>query len=605
VAVIALAIPAAPVGAAEPAASAEDFATKLAALAERCDALGLVEQARTTRNWIIPRDPRRQYFFVVPESDSARPTTDAPTVVQQWYAKFRELRRAHAESLWAEVHRDLEEGRAPTAFQKVHELLRHDPDHAEARRVLGYQRVGDRWQTPDRIRTQPGRTTHQTFGWRRNEYWYVDSPHFRITTNANPQAATLLAMRFENAYTVWRQLFFEVWCSADLLRQVLNGTRQFARRSSRYEVVVFRDRDEYLAQLRKIEPQIDVTLAYYHKGQRTAFFYAGDDSPIANQYHEVTHQLFHECEGAAADPGETGDFWICEGMALYLESLRFWDGFCTLGGVESDRLQLARARRLSGEFYLPLAELVELGRIPLQQHPELRRIYTQAAGLTHFLMDGQQGQLRVAAIDYASQVNAGRQKPHALATLCGRPLAELDAQYAEFLQVDDEELRQWAELEVRQRAIVGSPPGERATVRDATPDASRPALSAVENLRLGRTRVTDAGLRQLQRVNLDRLQCLDLSFTATTDAGLACLRSARQLKQLFLESTKIGDQALEVVSEYSQLEELDLSHTAVSEQGLTRLDNLTELKVLWLAGIEVSDDTLSRLKTRLPNVEVR
>jgi hypothetical protein len=192
-----------------------------------------------------------------------------------------------------------------------------------------------------------------------------------------------------------------------------------------------------------------------------------------------------------------------------------------------------------------------------------------------------------------------------LATLCGRPLAELDAQYAEFLQVDDEELRQWAELEVRQRAIVGSPPGERATVRDATPDASRPALSAVENLRLGRTRVTDAGLRQLQRVNLDRLQCLDLSFTATTDAGLACLRSARQLKQLFLESTKIGDQALEVVSEYSQLEELDLSHTAVSEQGLTRLDNLTELKVLWLAGIEVSDDTLSRLKTRLPNVEVR
>ena len=71
--------------------------------------------------------------------------------------------------------------------------------------------------------------------------------------------------------------------------------------------------------------------------------------------------------------------------------------------------------------------------------------------------------------------------------------------------------------------------------------------SRVQNLCLGHTQVTDAGLARLSGV--ERLLWLDLSFTETGDAGLARFAERQKLNQLSLEKTRITAAALETVGD--------------------------------------------------------
>ena len=99
-------------------------------------------------------------------------------------------------------------------------------------------------------------------------------------------------------------------------------------------------------------------------------------------------------------------------------------------------------------------ELVRLGREPLQQHAEIRRIYSQAAGLTHCLMDGDEGRFRSALVDYLSVIYLGRANTATLEKLTGTTLSALDETYKGFLQVRDADLNDLLPPEHRQRLVL-------------------------------------------------------------------------------------------------------------------------------------------------------
>ena len=87
------------------------YAARLNGLAGRCLELKLNEAAQTTREAVIPRDPRRQYIFLPTESDPAKPPADAPQIRQQWYEKFTAYRREQAEALFQLARSELEADR--------------------------------------------------------------------------------------------------------------------------------------------------------------------------------------------------------------------------------------------------------------------------------------------------------------------------------------------------------------------------------------------------------------------------------------------------------------------------------------------------------------
>lgn len=547
------------------------YAARLQGLADRCVELHLDDAATTTRAAALERDPRRQYVFLPAETDTAKPPTDAPQIRHQWYAKFAAIRREQAEALFQLARSELDAAHPTRAYQLLHEVLHVDPDHERVRRILGYRLLNGRWRKPEsEIRTRQMIVANAELGFDAGRHWTAESEHFRIITDHSQDAGRQLAEKLEVLHDVWQQLFFEYWSSAAVLTRRFEGQVPADRSSHRHRVVLFRNRDEYLARLKRQEPQIELSVGLYLEAPKTAYFYIDDQPRDDTYFHEVTHQLFSETGRVPPGVSMQANAWIVEGVAMYMESLRPRDGYCTLGGIDANRLQFARYRTLNQGFYLPLEQLAVLGRRGLQQHQDVRLLYSQAAGLAAFLMDHGRGRYRRLLTDYLQAVYQGRDNAQTLGTLSRVPLADLDRQYRQFLNVTDEDL------------------------------SCLPFMPETRNLSLGRTAITDDGLKHA--ASLTHLEWLDVAYTEVGDAGLAHVKSAARLNHLIAEHTRITDAGLETIAGFRELEILDLTGTQITDAGLARLASLSKLRELWIGQTAVTDAGLEHL-SGLKNLE--
>ena len=552
------------------AAEAASFSDQLATLAAKCDELGLKREAEITRGWIVLRHPARQYLFLPTASDPTAPPAGASMAAKFWYAKFRQHRAGQARALFDESKQAIEKQEPARSYQLLHEVLREDPDHAEARRILGYVKRSSQWTTPEweRMSARPGAVPHPVLGMK---YWRVDAPHFEIVTNGPKHEGLEAARQLENLHALWRQIFYRYWANQEgLAARFAGGNEPLAPPRPKMQVVVFKTREEYVAALAPTHPQIAITLGIYLDRDHKSFFYAGDTSVYPTWYHEATHQLFQEAvPGVADSPGEERNFWALEAAALYMESLKsapasHREGCWTVGGCEADRLQFARYRALSGDFYEPLGRLATHGRTQIQESPDIRKLYAQAAGLAHFLIDGDGGKHRDAFTDLLTVIYQGDDQPDSLSKAAGVSYEQLDEQFRSFLDVTDDDL------------------------------AHIPDVSSIRNLSLGRTSVTDAGLAHL--AGCKNLEWLDLSLTSVGNEGLKSLAASDRLKQLFLEGTTVSDAGLAAVATFKQLEELDLSKLQITDDGLAHVANLKNLKILYLTGSPITDTGLAHLR---------
>ena len=540
------------------------FAANLNGLAAKCDQLKLPELAKKTRQWIIPRDPRRQYLFTPTAADPTRPPANASSLTQFWYRKFTEHRVLQAKGLFILARRALDAGDATAAYQLLHETLHENPNHAQARAILGYRKTNTGWEkSKGAITGKTMRIANRNLRFNAGRHWRVDSEHFTIITNASEKAGRQAAERLERLYVVWRQLFFTHWSSLDTLKRKFERPPAAVSTPKRHKIVLFANRQQYLSALVKLQPRIDVTVGIYMDDQRTVYLYAGDDAKTSTWYHEVAHQLFFETGRVVNTVGRQANFWLIEGIAMYMESPQFHDGYCTVGGIDSDRLQYARYRALSEKYYIPLTELTALGRADFQAREDLKRIYSQSAGLANFLSDYQGGVYRKALNNYLQAAYQGRATAGSLAQFTGQGYKTLDQQYKQFLDVTDADL---------------------AYLRQ-TPTAKK--------LALGHTQVSDQGLTAL--ADHKELEWIDLTYTQTSDRGVQHLQNSLGMKHLVLEKTFITDNVFDVVDKMRQLEILDLTATRVTDTGLARVGRLSKLKELWIGGAQVTDASVPHI----------
>jgi hypothetical protein len=237
---------------------------------------------------------------------------------------------------------------------------------------------------------------------------------------------------------VWRQLFAGFALTEREVRALFAGQREPRLQVRPFRVYYHRTKDEYIAALERRQPRIAETLGIYFDKHREAHFFAGDDHDTGTLYHEAVHQLFQESRPAAKHIGQTANFWIVEGVATYFETLREHAGsdcgpYFTVGQSTAGRLPAARDRLLNG-FYLPLAELTQLGKLDLQQHAQIAKLYSQSAGVTAFLMHGDGGRFREALVRYLAAVYAGRDFGDTLAEVTGYSFGELDGRYRRYME---------------------------------------------------------------------------------------------------------------------------------------------------------------------------
>jgi len=555
--------PAAASGADTRASLDAQYRADLQQLAAKCDELGLEQQAAISRAWCIQRDPRRYYLFLPATADPTAPGPQVPQLVKFWHAKFTEYRRDHAKKLFDLARRSARHGGEAVAFRLLYEVLREDPDHALARRILGYRKTNQGWsETLAKPRSRRIRGRHPVLAPNGGTYRRIDTTHFQIVTDAESSSGRRAAEYLEQVYLAWHQLFYGYWSKSGQLAAAFQAPKSVLVPARKHQVVLFKDRDQYVRQLQRYEQQIAMSTGYYSQEQKMAFFYAGDPSVRPNWAHETTHQLFQETRTARGQVGDQTNFWAIEGVAMYMESLVSHDSYFTTGGVDAERLQYARYRALNQQIQRPLAKLVTYGRTDLQHDPDVRQLYSQSAGLTHFFLHTDRGRLFTPFVKYLATIYRQADDAQTLHDLAGTDYAELDRQYLAFLNVTDKDL---ARVNPRCRKLC-----------------------------LGHTAVTDQGLQLLDKAT--RLEWLDLSFTAAGDRGLAFFAACDRLNQLNLEKTRITDASLQTIGRFKDLEELDLSRTAITDAGLDAIARLTRLKILWLTGTRITDQGLRKLE---------
>jgi hypothetical protein len=449
-----------------------DYRARLDELAEWCEGRGLAEQARETRSWLAPRDPYKLYVIQLSTKigDSEVPK-DAPADVAEFHRRLVRLKRDQANALYELAKRAILANRASLAFDLVIAALRENPDHDAIRRLLGYQSYRGEWHTAYEVdRLRKGQVWDDRFGWLPRAHvaryaagerycrgrwisaeedaqlhldirngWDIETEHYRIVTNHSIEAGVRLALKLEELYRVWKQLFLRYYATQEQVRALFAGSSRSSRVRlplHKHEVAYFRDRDGYNQALRPIFSNIEITLGAYvsHSRPSRAYFFAGEEHDERTLLHEATHQLFHESRPVAASVGRDANFWIVEGVAMYMESLHTENGYHVLGGFQDDRIVAARYRVLQDNFYVPLSEFSEYGVEALQNDPRIRTLYSQAAGLTYFLIHYDGGRYRDALVEYLVAVYTGRDDPNTLARLAGASYAELDKQYRDYLE---------------------------------------------------------------------------------------------------------------------------------------------------------------------------
>jgi hypothetical protein len=463
-------------GFAQQTALRDRYAVELTELAGWCDEQGLKHEAAQTRAWLAPDDPSR-LFVAAPRAtsfparaDESSTETAAATEDRSksaaWAERFDKLRKQQAAVLFDLANKAARNRQPREAMGLVWQVLREDPDHADARRVMGNQREGDRWLTPFEMRKlRDGQVWHDRFGWLPREQvaryeagerhfaggwrsaaddakahadirnpWVVGTEHYVVRTNHSLEEGVRLAGRLERLHTIWEQVFLGFAFSDEQLARRFEGHAGQTEAPRRHKVVYFRSRDQYVRALAKDQPNIAITSGYYWGDKKEAYFFADGDADDGNLYHEATHQLFSESRPVVRDIGRDANFWIIEGVACYMESLHAVDGWSWLGGADAVRLRDARHRLFEDKFYVPFSELVGYGMERVQRDERIAMLYSQASGLTHFLMHYDHGRYRDALSAYLVAVYTGRDRPGTLAELTGTSYEDLDRQYREFLR---------------------------------------------------------------------------------------------------------------------------------------------------------------------------
>lgn len=369
---------------------------------------------------------------------------------------YRTQRNQYADALFELAKRAADAGQLSLAFEWATETVRENPDHAEARRVLGYEQHDGQWLTPYAKRmVDAGKKWDPHAGWVAKDDaakdrkpgkngWQVRTDNFLVTSNDSLAASADLAARLERLYQIWRQLFAGFSFSDREVRELFAGERAPRERHRPFRVFYHRDKDDYVAALKRRQPRIAETLGIYFDDDREAHFFAADETENSDQntptlHHEAVHQLFQETRPAARHVGATGNFWIVEGIATYFETLREHRDplsglYYTIGESSAGRLPAAKRRLLTEAFFVPLDELVDLSKDDLQRYPELAKLYSQSAGLSALLMDGDEGRYREPLVVYLSAVYAGRDDEKSLSEATGATNSELDAAYRRYLE---------------------------------------------------------------------------------------------------------------------------------------------------------------------------
>ena len=557
------------------------------------------QQVNPTLELFINRDLKRQYIYLPNENSMPTvPKALKDKALIEWLGKINEARVAHAERIFKLAKKAADKKAGAIAFQLLNEVVCHDRDHEVARKILGHKKTDTGWNvTSDRIRVQKAKRKHDTIEWDSKSYIRVKTPHFEIDSNVSEARTRYLAEQLEKGQRVWRQVFFEYWSSPQAVKNWIAGKGSARNSTKKFRVVFFRNKADYITQLRPIKKGIAVSTGYYDPDLKISFFYDGDEDVQATWRHELTHQLFREAGGAKGRNFEKQFIWLDEGVATYFESLSDHGNYVTLGGFDSKRIQFARIRELLEKFPMKMEELSSLGRTDLQKHEEIARIYSVASGMTDMLMNDENGAHQQALVKFLTLVHKGRLKDGSFEKIMGKKFEAWDERYPEFLKIDSTHVERFLSKPETRRELSLPGAGLKLPAYETIAQCGN-----LEWLDLSQNTVTLQQLATLRKCT--KIHQLIMTNCQFQENSLLALRVFPELNELDLSASTVQDFQLRSFRELKKLKTLQLIGTAVTDRGIMELANVSTLTSLNVTGTRVTNQGIANLKARLPNLNV-
>jgi hypothetical protein len=477
---------------------------QLDAFAQDFADLGLSSEATKCRELAQPISTALFRVQKPPKEKEGEIPQSLPEKERELRVKFRDVQSKYANELYRLSKRALAAGYPSYAYSLVQEVVRQDSDHAAARRILGYKLRNKEWVTPFAAeKLDKGFVWDDRFGWLRKQdvdryragkrvflgrwmsadqeaairqdfrhAWQVRTDHYMVHTDVSLERGVEIAKALEQFHDFFMQTFAAFFSTPEQMAKLFqtsgpNSNMQIRR--DPYDVDYFRTRQEYCEQLRPKIPQIEITNGLYYTGDRMAyFFYKKGQEEQDTLFHEATHQLFYENLRANRAVALDANFWIVEGIACYMESYTAENGQCSVGDPHHIRIRNARDRVIEG-FYVPLEKFAALSMNQFQTSRDIRKYYSQAAGLAHFFMHYEGGRYRDALIEHLKEIyrTTGRQRAvvKGLDELTGVSYAELDQQYVDYMRSLPVGLKQAAVAPAVNPGAVGPPVNQAAAGR--------------------------------------------------------------------------------------------------------------------------------------------
>ena len=410
-------------------------------------------------------------FVPLPEVVPAGPKGLANVDVGQaggaggWRAEQEAIRSEAANTLFELASKAAKVPSPSFAFadECLRAVIERQPDHPEARRLLGFLPREQGWATPyaaDMLGR--GQVLDPKYGWvasdwlphlRRGELpgprgsnrwmpaaeadairrdwarkWEIRTEHFLIYTNVPLDEAISFGRKLEHLH----ELFFS------LMADVIDPDRlPLAQRFKKpglkpslpspgarkyYQVYYFATREEYARYLAPYQGDgAKVSLGTYvpRKESREfggiSYFFndvGGQLDVTSTLYHEASHQLLFESAGPDNYIHNVGNYWVFEGLGTYFETLQVEpDGSLRIGGMVGPRIAEARKRLLVGREFVPIEHLVARCAARFrgdQGGGDIYLHYAESMALAVFLMQADGGRHREGFLDYVRDAYKGR-----------------------------------------------------------------------------------------------------------------------------------------------------------------------------------------------------
>lgn len=460
-----------------------EYQEKLEKLAKRCEERGMELEARVTRSHIFRN---KEYFFVVPllsnKSIDKKLPNDATSEQQSWYAALNRLRVQYADETFSVAERLGTKKQGYDVVACVLQTLFIYPDHVRARQFFGYRLYNNEWRSQWEIRKlEKGYVDDPMFGWIPQEHveqyrqgkrfyhnqwidketevkkiiestsgWKVETEHFSILSRVSLERGVEIGRFLESYYQTWSRLFYPFiatenqWCARLSAKDAVV--------SKRHQVILYRNRAEYVRELRKHDRHADQSVGGYFPDLRCIFVYEPDPNDADDCFelfpmlaHEATHQLFNECNIPSSARNKSdysklaqiGNFWVAEGVAITAETFKqdLIKNKAEIGGYKNVfRIQDEMESLFVDKSYIPLRKFAGLSRKAFQSYEDLSLLYSQAAGLSFFLMFYKDRVYCNAYVKYLYMIYQGTDQPDSLERLTGKSFEELDQEYLSFMQ---------------------------------------------------------------------------------------------------------------------------------------------------------------------------